>query len=420
MMCRARTTEYAVTAPGSPIAALELSPGVFPRPHRCWSATPSARRSRTHCRARRRTRRLRARARPGGDRQDRAAGRGADAGGGRRPDRAGRTRQRAGAQLRVRRRPAAVRAPHGEPRGRRRPRRRGVLRRRGGAQPRRAGRALLAGRRPGPLALVVDDAHWLDRPRCAGWPTWSTASRSCRSRWSWPSAPARRTSSSRRSRLHPATVVLAPAPLSAARRVAAEALGGPDDEYCRGGRGHRGNPFYLHALLAEGGTPQTVVDTWRCGWAGCRNPARGSPGPWPCWTARRAGRWRRASPASTCAATVEAAEALASADLVRDGAFVHPLVRSAVYRGSRRRPGRAPRPCRPAAGRAGAPRSTSPPSWPPAGRRRQWAVECAAARGPRGPGARRRRRGRRLPAPGPRGGHARRAASPSCASSPPR
>ena len=60
----------------------------------------------------------------------------------------------------------------------------------------------------GPLAIVVDDAHWLDRRRCAGSPTWSTASPTCR----WRSLLAARSDEPdellTRIALHPSTTTL--------------------------------------------------------------------------------------------------------------------------------------------------------------------------------------------------------------------
>ncbi len=186
-----------------------------------------------------------------------------------------------------------------------------------------------------PLALVVDDAHWLDEPSLR----WLAYMVNRAQELPLALVLAERTGEPRdllqAIRLHPATRVLVPAPLSVAavRRLAAAALGRePDDEYVRAAaEATQGNPFYVRALLAEGGTPDTVVD---------HVAVRLGRLPEACGRLARALAVLDGAASGTVAArlagldvrgTVEAAEALAAADLVRDGAFVHPLVRSAVY-----------------------------------------------------------------------------------------
>ena len=336
MMCRARTTEYAVTAPGSPIAPLELSPD-FSRDHIAAGA-----------------RRRAGDARP-------AAGAAAQGRGGcvlvRGPAGIGKTALlaeartlAAGAGLRV----LAARGSelersfafgavqqlfarsHARPRRRRRARGRGVLRRGARAQPGGAARALLAGRRPRaagdrrrrrPLARppVAALARLHAQPR-GGAPAGARAGRA-------------RRASRRAAAGHPPPPRDArPQPRAAVRRRRAPARRGGARPRARRrvrarrGGGDPGNPFYLRALLAEGGTP-------RRGGRPRRAPARPA-------ARRTCARLARAlavldgAASGTVAArlagldvrdTVEAAEALAAADLVRDGAFVHPLVRSAVY-----------------------------------------------------------------------------------------
>ena len=102
-----------------------------------------------------------------------------------------------------------------------------------------------------------------------------------------------------------------------------------------------GNPFYVHALLAEAGTPRSVVESVALRLDGAAAGVHRA-GP----RARRVGaggtvaaRRRRARRARA----VEAAEALARADILRGDDFAHPLVR---------------RPCTPRSRRPSAPRCT--------------------------------------------------------------
>ena len=190
----------------------------------------------------------------------------------------------------------------------------------------------------GPLAIVVDDAHWLDRPslrwlaymvnRVADLPlALILAARSDEpDELLTPDRPAPVDDRARRrSRSPPAAV----AELAGEERAAAvyEATGG--------------NPFYVHALLAdEDGTPRAVVDVDR---AAAR--ARCPP---PCTRARprdrrrrrAAGRSPRALAGLDVRDTVEAAEALAAADILRGDGFAHPLVAAGRLR---RDPGRRAR-----------------------------------------------------------------------------
>jgi DNA-binding CsgD family transcriptional regulator len=187
-----------------------------------------------------------------------------------------------------------------------------------------------------PLAVMVDDAHWLDRPSLR----WLAYMANRVEELPVALVLAERTGEPdetlRAIGLHPATLVLTPAPLSAAavRRLAEQALGRePEEEFVRAAAdATQGNPFYLRALLAEGeaGTPTAVVD---------HVALRLARLPEACTRLARALAVLDGAASGTVAArlagldvrdTVEAAEALAAADLVRDGAFVHPLVRDAV------------------------------------------------------------------------------------------
>ena len=120
-----------------------------------------------------------------------------------------------------------------------------------------------------PLAVVVDDAHWLDRPSLR----WLAYMVNRVEELPVALILAERTGEPEelltRIALHPATTVLAPAPLSrdAVRELAAAALGRePEDDFVRAAAdATQGNPFYVHALLAHGGdgAPAAVVDSVR-------------------------------------------------------------------------------------------------------------------------------------------------------------
>ena len=308
-------------------------------------------------------RRLRARERPGGDRQDRAARRGPCE----RDDPVliarGIELERAFAFGGVQQLFARVPVPA----RRRGPRRRGVLGRRRARPASLHGLYWLAAGL-GPLAIVVDDAHWLDRRRCAGSRTWSTGSRICRSRScgaqrragrSSPASPC--TVDPRLNRSHARCAGRRRARRRRARRRRYEATGG--------------NPFYVHALLAEGDTPRPVVDSVALRLDGFRPRARRSPGRSP--SPEPAGRSPRGWPALTCAAPSRPPRRSAAADILRGEAFAHPLVRTRSTRRSPTAPTCTPR----------------PPAWSPARARRR-------------PGDGRRPRPRRL------GGEPLRAAAP--------
>src|SRR3954469_16693929 len=186
-----------------------------------------------------------------------------------------------------------------------------------------------------PLAIVVDDAHWVDPPSLR----WLNYLVNRVEELAVAVVLAERTGEPvellTRIALHPAATVLAPAPLShdAVRRLAAATLGRePDEAFVRAAaEATQGNPFYLRALLAEGETPASVVESVTLRLE--RLPA-------PCARLARALAVLDGAASGTVAArlagldlrdTVQAAEALAAADLVQGGAFVHPLVRDAVY-----------------------------------------------------------------------------------------
>jgi DNA-binding CsgD family transcriptional regulator len=177
----------------------------------------------------------------------------------------------------------------------------------------------------GPLTLVVDDAHWLDR-QTLRWLTYMVnrvaelpltillAARSDE-----PDELLTRIA------LHPSTTTLTPRPLSedAVRELAGD----------RAAELHQatgGNPFYVHALLADPDTtPKPVIES-----IALRLDAL------PPDCARLARAIAVAGSGGTIAArlaqldvrqAVEAAEALAHADLLRGDGFAHPLVQHAVY-----------------------------------------------------------------------------------------
>jgi len=179
----------------------------------------------------------------------------------------------------------------------------------------------------GPLALVVDDAHWLDRQslrwlaymvnRVADLPLALILA----ARDDEPQELLTRIA------VHPATRVLTPKPLSreAVAQLAGEARA-PAIHEATGG-----NPFYVHALLAEEreGTPRSVIESIALRLErlppACTALARAIAvvGAGGTIAARLAGLDVRA--------VVEAAEALTAADLLRGDGFAHPLVQQAVY-----------------------------------------------------------------------------------------
>ena len=172
-----------------------------------------------------------------------------------------------------------------------------------------------------PAVLLVDDAHWLDRPslrwlafmvnRVADLPLAIVLA-----------ARDEPLDTLTRIAVHDATTVLEPQPLS---QAAVAELGG--DFEATGG-----NPFYVHALLAAGdGTPRSVIDS-----IALRLEAL----PSSCLRLARALAVLDGMASGTVAArvasldvrsTVEAFEALSRADIVRGEDFAHPLVRAAVY-----------------------------------------------------------------------------------------
>jgi DNA-binding CsgD family transcriptional regulator len=177
----------------------------------------------------------------------------------------------------------------------------------------------------GPVALVVDDAHWLDQPslrflaylvnRVSDLPVALLIA-------------ARNDEQDEllsRIALHPATTVLTPQPLS---RDAVAVLAGEE----RAAAVHAatgGVPFYVHALLASSDeTPRPVVES-----IALRLEELGP-------ACLRLARAIAVAGGGTTAArlagldvrdTVTAAEALAKADLLAGDEFAHPLVRQAVY-----------------------------------------------------------------------------------------
>jgi DNA-binding NarL/FixJ family response regulator len=189
----------------------------------------------------------------------------------------------------------------------------------------------------GPLALVLDDAQWLDRPSLRWLAYMAERAHELPVALVLAEDSGEPDEVLEAMRLQPATIELAPAPLSveAIRRVAEQALGrAPGEDFVRAAaEATAGNPFHLRMLLAEGeaAAPATVAD---------RVALRLGRLPGACGRLARALAVLDRAASGTVAArlaglgvpeTVEAAEALAAADLVRDGAFVHPLVRGAVY-----------------------------------------------------------------------------------------
>lgn len=178
-----------------------------------------------------------------------------------------------------------------------------------------------------PLAIMVDDAHWLDR-QTLRWLAYMVNRVG-----DLPVALVLAARGEEREELltriaqYPATVVLEPKPLSEA---AVARLVGPE----RAAAVHEatgGVPFYVHALVAEAehGTPHSVIESVALRLdrlpPACTALARaiavaGSGGT---IAARLAGLDVRAA--------VEAAEALAAAGVLDGDGFAHPLIQQAVY-----------------------------------------------------------------------------------------
>jgi DNA-binding CsgD family transcriptional regulator len=178
----------------------------------------------------------------------------------------------------------------------------------------------------GPLTIIVDDAHWLDRQslrwlayminRVADLPlALILAARSDE-----PDELLTRIA------LHPSTRALTPKPLS--QNAVATLVGAERAAAVHEATG--GNPFYVHALLAEDeGIPRSVVESLALRLerlpVACTALARAIAvaGTGGTIAARLAGLDVRGA--------VEAAEALSAADILRGDDFAHPLVRQAVY-----------------------------------------------------------------------------------------
>ena len=177
----------------------------------------------------------------------------------------------------------------------------------------------------GPLTLVVDDAHWLDRQslrwlaymvnRVADLPLAILIA----ARSDEPDELLTRIA------LHPSTTTLHPKPLTEA--AVAQLAGSERAAEIHEATG--GNPFYVRAVLSDGGTPKPVIESIAlrldalppaCG-ALARAIAVAESG--GTIAARLAGLDVRQA--------VEAAEALARADLLHGDGFAHPLVQQAVY-----------------------------------------------------------------------------------------
>ena len=170
-----------------------------------------------------------------------------------------------------------------------------------------------------PAVLLVDDAHWVDRASLR----WLAYMVNRVADLPLAIVLAARDGESdellARIALHSATTVLEPKTLSEAAVI--ELAG--DGVYETTG----GNPFYVHAVIAEGGTPRSVVESLALrlqalppactALAHALSVANGTV------AARIAG--------LDVATAVGAFEALARADIVRGDDFAHPLVREAVY-----------------------------------------------------------------------------------------
>ena len=183
----------------------------------------------------------------------------------------------------------------------------------------------------GPLALVVDDAHWLDRPSLR-----------------WLAYMVNRVADL------PLAIVLAArgdepdellhpdraAPVDdrdraeAALAAAVAELGG-DGAPPRSTRPPAATRSTCTRCSPTDGTPRPVVESIALRLDALPPPARRSPARSPSPAA--AGRSPPGSPVSTCATTVEAAEALARADILRGDGFAHPLVAGRLRRDPRRR-----------------------------------------------------------------------------------
>jgi DNA-binding NarL/FixJ family response regulator len=193
----------------------------------------------------------------------------------------------------------------------------------------------------GPLVIIVDDVHWLDG-RSLRWLAYMVDRAAdlplalvLAARGDEPHELVTRIA------LHASTATVTPRPLSegAIGTLAEAALGREPPEGFVAGCSEitGGNPFYVHALLAErttdleGVTPRAVVDAIAL---------RLLQLPQACGALARALAILDGAASGTVAARVAgldlgsfvaAAEALAAAEITRAEAFVHPLVRQAVY-----------------------------------------------------------------------------------------
>ena len=178
----------------------------------------------------------------------------------------------------------------------------------------------------GPLAIVVDDAHWLDVPslrwlaymvnRVADLPlALLIAARSDE-----------QDELLTRIALHPSTTVLEPSRSRPRPWPSWRATSAP--------RRSTRPPAASRSTCTRWSPPRTPRRApWssrsRCAWRRCRPPACASPARSPSPAA--AGRSPRGSPGLDVRDTVEAAEALAKADILVGDGFAHPLVQQAVY-----------------------------------------------------------------------------------------
>ena len=177
----------------------------------------------------------------------------------------------------------------------------------------------------GPAAILVDDAHWLDR-QSLRWLAYMVNRAA-----DLPLALILAARSDEPDELltriahHPSTRVLTPKPLS---RAAIATLAG-EEQAAELHEATGGNPFYVHALLAEDGTPREVVESIALRLdrlppaAGKLARAIAVVGSGGTIAARLAGLDVRTA--------VEAAEALTTAHLLTGDTLAHPLVQQAVY-----------------------------------------------------------------------------------------
>ncbi len=164
----------------------------------------------------------------------------------------------------------------------------------------------------GPRALVIDDAHWLDRPtlRFLAYLIDRVAD--------LPVAVVLAARDELLERI--ATLALAPLSLQAVRRLAGE-----DAEAVYAATG--GNPFYVHARLAPGDLGDAVALRLQSLPPACRALARALAVLDGAGSGTLAARLARLD----VLGTVEAAQALRAAGILGADGFTHPLVRCAVY-----------------------------------------------------------------------------------------